>query len=58
MIIALVVVVLSTHTALPIIMTPGLAVSLFLLTLFMCAISAVSAIMKVTKIDPAMVFSR
>lgn len=58
MTIALVVVVLSTHTALPIIMTPGLAVSLFLLTLFMCAISAVSAIMKVTKIDPAMVFSR
>jgi len=58
MAIALTVVVLSTHTALPIIMTPGLAVSLFLLTLFMCAISAVSAIMKVTKIDPAMVFSR
>ncbi len=58
MMIALAVVVLSTHTALPIIMTPGLAVSLFLLTLFMCAISAVSAIMKVTKIDPAMVFSR
>ena len=58
MIIALVVVVLSTHTALPIIMTPGLAIALFLLTLFMCAISAVSAIMKVTKIDPAMVFSR
>ena len=58
MIIALTVVVLSTHTALPIIMTPGLAVPLFMLTLFMCAISAVSAIMKVTKIDPAMVFSR
>ncbi len=58
MMIALTVVVLSTHTALPIIMTPGLAISLFLLTLFMCAISAVSAIMKVTKIDPAMVFSR
>lgn len=58
MVIALTVVVLSTHTALPIIMTPGLAISLFLLTLFMCAVSAVSAIMKVTKIDPAMVFSR
>lgn len=58
MVIALTVVVLSKHTALPIIMTPGLAVSLFMLTLFMCAISAVSAIMKVTKIDPAMVFSR
>jgi len=58
MIIALTVVVLSTHTPLPIIMTPGLAASLFLLTLFMCAVSAISAIMKVTKIDPAMVFSR
>ncbi|MGB3720977.1 MAG: multidrug ABC transporter substrate-binding protein [Proteobacteria bacterium] len=58
MAIALTVVVLSTHTALPIIMTPGLAVALFLLTLFMCAVSAISAIMKVTKIDPAMVFSR
>jgi len=28
------------------------------LTLFMCAISALSAIVKVTKIDPATVFSR
>src|SRR5690606_20741173 len=58
MMIALTVAVLSTHTALPISMAPGLAISLFLLTRFMCAISAVSAIMKVTKIDPAMVFSR
>jgi putative ABC transport system permease protein len=58
MIIALAIVALSTHTALPIIMTPGLAIALFLLTLSMCAISALSAIVKVTKIDPAMVFSR
>jgi putative ABC transport system permease protein len=58
MVIALTIVVFSTQTALPIVMTPGLAAGLFVLTLFMCAISAVSAIMKVTRIDPAMVFSR
>ena len=58
MIIALAVVALSVHTALPIVMTPALAAALFMLTLFMCAISAVSAIMKVTRIDPAMVFIR
>jgi putative ABC transport system permease protein len=58
MVIALVIVALSVHTALPIVMTPALAASLFMLTLFMCAISAVSAIMKVTRIDPAMVFIR
>jgi putative ABC transport system permease protein len=58
MVIALVVVALSEQTPLPIVMTPGLAALLFLLTLGMCAISAVSAIFKVTRIDPAMVFSR
>jgi putative ABC transport system permease protein len=56
--IALAVVMLSEHTALPIVMTPGLAALLFLLTLAMSAISAVSAIFKVIRIDPAMVFSR
>ena len=58
MAIALTVVYFSEHTALPIIMTPWLALALFIITLAMCAISAVSAIMKVTKLDPAMVFSR
>jgi putative ABC transport system permease protein len=43
---------------LPLVMTPGLAFWLFALTLFMCAISALSAIVKVTKIDPATVFAR
>jgi putative ABC transport system permease protein len=55
MVIALAIVALSAHTALPIVMTPALAAALFVLTLFMCAISAVSAIMKVTRLDPAMV---
>ena len=58
MIIALLIVLASQGSALPIVMTPGLAFGLFALTLFMCAISALSAIVKVTKIDPATVFSR
>ncbi len=58
MAIALVVIKLSEGTALPIVMTPGLAATLFALTVAMCAISAFAAIMKVTRIDPAMVFSR
>jgi putative ABC transport system permease protein len=58
MMIALTVLVMSRNSPLPLVMTPGLAASLFALTLFMCAISAVSAIVKVTKIDPATVFNR
>jgi putative ABC transport system permease protein len=48
----------SEQTALPIVMTPELAAGLFILTVAMCSISAMAAIMKVTKIDPAMVFAR
>jgi putative ABC transport system permease protein len=58
MVIALLIVLASQGSALPIVMTPQLAFGLFALTLFMCAISALSAIVKVTKIDPATVFSR
>jgi putative ABC transport system permease protein len=58
MAIALLVVAFSEQTALPIIMTPELASGLFALTLGMCAISAMAAIMKVTKIDPVMVFAK
>ncbi|MEM7776649.1 MAG: ABC transporter permease [Pseudomonadota bacterium] len=58
MAIALPVIVMSQNSALPIIMTPILAAGLFALTVFMCAISAIAAIMKVTRIDPAMVFAR
>src|SRR5688572_5558105 len=56
--IALTILVLSRNTALPMVMTPGLAFWLFTLTVGMCAISALSAIVKVTKIDPATVFNR
>lgn len=58
MIIALLILYASRNSALPLVMTPGLAFWLFALTVSMCAISALSAIVKVTKIDPATVFSR
>ncbi len=56
--IALGIVYLSEHTALPIVMSPGLAALLLALTVAMCAVSALSAIGKVMRIDPAMVFNR
>ncbi|MGL4397220.1 MAG: ABC transporter permease [Hyphomicrobium sp.] len=58
MTIALIILYISKGSALPLVMTPGLAFWLFALTVAMCAISALSAIVKVTKIDPATVFSR
>jgi putative ABC transport system permease protein len=58
MTIALLILYASRNSSLPLVMTPGLAFWLFALTVGMCAISALSAIVKVTKIDPATVFSR
>lgn len=58
MVISLGILYLSSNSPLPLVMTPGLAFALFGLTLFMSGISAISAIIKVTKIDPAMVFNR
>ena len=55
---AFVITLMSAHTALPIVMTPTLTLILFALTLVMCAISAASSIIKVTRIDPAVVFTR
>ncbi len=48
----------TAETALPVVMTPSLMASLFLLTVAMCVISAISAIMQVLRIDPAMAFTR
>ena len=56
--IGLLVVKATASGALPIVITPGLTVGLFLLTVVMCVVSAIAAIMKVTRIDPAMVFTR
>ena len=56
--IGVVIVQMTAESALPILMTPGLTAGLFLLTVFMCVVSAISAIVKVMRIDPAMVFTR
>ena len=58
MILSLLVIWASKDTTLLIVMTPGLALLLFALTIGMCVIAAISAIFKVTRIDPAGVFSR
>jgi putative ABC transport system permease protein len=56
--IGLLVVHMTAASALPIVITPRLSVGLFVLTVVMCVVSAIAAIMKVTRIDPAMVFTR
>jgi len=56
--IGLFVVRVTSDSALPVLMTPALTIILFLLTIVMCVISALSSILKVTRMDPAMVFSR
>ena len=52
------VVQLTAGTALPIVITYGLIAGLFLLTVVMCVVSSIAAIVQVTRIDPAMVFTR
>src|SRR6187549_3731700 len=49
---------LTAGTALPIVITPELMAGLFLLTLVMCVGSSIAAIVQVTRIEPAMVFTR
>jgi putative ABC transport system permease protein len=49
---------MTAESALPIVMTRGLTAALFALTVAMCVVSAVAAIVKVMRIDPAMVFTR
>jgi putative ABC transport system permease protein len=48
----------TADAALSIIMTPGLTLGLFVLTVVMCAIAAISAIRVVTRIDPVLVFAQ
>jgi putative ABC transport system permease protein len=48
----------TADAALPIVMTPELAVGLFVLTTAMCAIAAVAAIRVVTRTDPVLVFAQ
>jgi putative ABC transport system permease protein len=48
----------TADSALPVIITPALLLGLFALTVAMCVVSAIAAIVKVMRIDPAMVFTR
>jgi putative ABC transport system permease protein len=54
----LIIVKSTATTALPIVMTPELTAALFLLTVVMCVTSAIAAIVKVLRIDPAMAFKQ
>jgi putative ABC transport system permease protein len=49
---------ITADSALPVVITPPLIAGLFVLTVVMCVGSAVAAIVKVMRVDPAMVFSR
>lgn len=53
-----VVVEMTARSALPIVMTPWLIAALGALTVVMCVISAIGAIVRVVRIDPATVFMR
>jgi putative ABC transport system permease protein len=57
-VIGAIVVKATAESALPVIMTPGLTLGLFLLTVAMCVASAIAAIAQVMRIDPALVFTR
>jgi putative ABC transport system permease protein len=52
------VVVMTAKSALPIVITPELVIGLFLLTVVMCIASAVVAIARVVRLDPATVLMR
>src|SRR5689334_2177890 len=52
------VVELTAKSALPIVITPGLVAALSALTVVMCVISAIGAIFRIVRIDPASVFMR
>jgi putative ABC transport system permease protein len=58
MALALLAIQAAQDTKLTVIMTPQLAGSLFAVTIGMCIFAAISAIIKVVRIDPAVVFSR
>jgi putative ABC transport system permease protein len=57
-VLSMIVIWASQSTTLLIVMTPKLAAALFFVTVGMCVLAAISAIFKVTRIDPAGVFSR
>jgi putative ABC transport system permease protein len=44
--------------ALPVVITPVLMAGIFALTVVMCIVSALAAIVRVVRLDPVMVFTR
>jgi putative ABC transport system permease protein len=56
--IGFVVVQFTAKSALPIVITPALVGGLFALTVVMCVVSAITAIIRVVRIDPVMVMAR
>jgi putative ABC transport system permease protein len=48
----------TAASALPVVLTRGLTLGLFLLTVAMCVVSAIAAVMQVTRIDPTMAFAK
>ena len=56
--IGFVVVQFTAKSALPIVITPVLIGGLFALTIVMCVVSAIAAIIRVVRIDPVMVMTR
>jgi putative ABC transport system permease protein len=54
----LVIVGMTAETSLPIVMTADLTAGLFLVTVVMCVVSAIAAIIQVMRIDPVRVFTQ
>ena len=48
----------TDRSAVQIVITPGLMIELFMITLVMCVASAISAIVRVVRVDPAIVLTR
>ena len=49
---------MTARSALPIVITPWLVVAFAILTVVMCVISAIGAIVRIVRIDPASIFTR
>jgi putative ABC transport system permease protein len=58
MVVVLALIAVSEGSSLDIVMTPGLALIVFVITLAMCIAASLGAIRKVMRLDPASVFSR
>lgn len=56
--IGMAVVFFTRSGALPVVITPWLMAAIFVLTVVMCVVSAFTAILRVVRIDPVVVFSR